>query len=277
MSDATPVYAYLGPKGTFSQIAANEFIGEAQATLLECATIPEIFEAVDAGRATFGVVPIENSLEGSVNATLDSFAFATSSQILAEKTVDIHHSLILAQGADLSRVKRVISHPQATGQCSRWIARNLPGREIVAANSTADAVRIASQDPSVAAIGTQLAAEMYGAQVVEPRIEDHASNQTRFVLIGHGYPRRTGRDKTSLALFLKADKPGALLMILSEFAYAEINLTKIQSRPTKRAMGEYMFFMDLEGHAEDGDLKTALDSLRLKLREVKVLGSYPRA
>lgn len=277
MTHATPIYAYLGPRGTFSQAAVSAFAVDEDVQLLECATIPEIFEAVDAGRANFGVVPIENSLEGSVNATLDAFAFTTTSQILAEATIDIHHALITAPGVDLADVKRIISHPQATGQCSRWIARNLPGREIVAANSTADAVRIASGDPTVAAIGTELAARLYGAVVVEPRIEDHASNQTRFVLAGRGEPARTGRDKTSLALFLKADKPGALLMILSEFAYAGINLTKIQSRPTKRAMGEYMFFMDLEGHRDEPDVKTALDCLRLKLRDVKMLGSYPRA
>lgn len=277
MTHATSIYAYLGPRGTFSQSAVSAFTADADVQLLECATIPEIFEAVDAGRATFGVVPIENSLEGSVNATLDAFAFTTTSQILAEETIDIHHALITAPGVDLADVKRIISHPQATGQCSRWIARNLPGREIVAANSTADAVRIAAGDPTVAAIGTELAARLYGAVVVEPRIEDHAANQTRFVLAGRGEPARTGRDKTSLALFLKADKPGALLMILSEFAYAGINLTKIQSRPTKRAMGEYMFFMDLEGHRDEPDVKTALDCLRLKLRDVKMLGSYPRA
>ncbi len=277
MTHAQPIYAYLGPRGTFSQAAVSAFTADEDVKLLECATIPEIFEAVDAGRATFGVVPIENSLEGSVNATLDAFAFTTTSQILAEATIDIHHALITAPGVDLADVKRIISHPQATGQCSRWIARNLPGREIVAANSTADAVRIAAGDPTVAAIGTELAARLYGAVVVEPRIEDHASNQTRFVLVGRGEPARTGHDKTSLALFLKADKPGALLMILSEFAYAGINLTKIQSRPTKRAMGEYMFFMDMEGHKDEPDVKTALDCLRLKLREVKMLGSYPRA
>lgn len=277
MTSSVPVYAYLGPRGTFSQMAAARFIDGSSAELLECATIPEIFEAVDSGRATFGVVPIENSLEGSVNATLDAFAFSTSSQILSEKTVDIHHALIAAPGTTLAHVERVVSHPQATGQCGRWIARNLPGREIQPANSTADAVRIAVESSGTAAIGTELAAQLYGAEVIEPRIEDHASNQTRFVLIGHGEPARTGRDKTSLALFLKADKPGALLMILSEFAYGNINLTKIQSRPTKRAMGEYMFFVDLEGHVDEPDVKTALDSLRLKLREVKVLGSYPRA
>jgi prephenate dehydratase len=129
----------------------------------------------------------------------------------------------------------------------------------------------------VAAVGTRLAAELYGGEIVEPAIEDYAGNQTRFVVIGRGLRSRTGDDKTSLALFLKADKPGALLMILSEFAYAEINLTKIQSRPTKRALGDYMFFVDLEGHVEDQHVRTALDCLRLKLREVKVLGSYPRA
>lgn len=269
------VYAYLGPKGTFSQQAALAFAPEGHDRFLECATIPEIFEAVDAGRASFGVVPIENSLEGSVNATLDALAFQTRSHIVAEKTIEIHHALIGAPGIDLAKVQRVVSHPQASGQCARWLDRNLPGRSIVASNSTADAVRIAVGDPTSVAIGTELAAELYGGEILQRGIEDHAANQTRFVLIGADIMPRTGHDKTSLALSLKADRPGALLMILAEFAYAGINLTKIQSRPTKRAMGEYMFFADAEGHVDEPDMRTALDSLRLKLRDVKVLGSYP--
>lgn len=274
MAEKKDVYAYLGPAGTFCNQAAWVFAPD-DAELLPCASIGDVFEMVDRGRADFGVVPIENSLEGGVTATLDAFAFTTSAAILAETVLDIHHALILAPGTRLEDVTAVISHPQATGQCRRWIAANLPNREIRATNSTAESVRIAVSDPSLAAIGTEFAAKIYGGVVVEPQIEDHFGNQTRFVLIGRGHPEKTGNDKTSLALFLKADKPGALLMILSEFAYGNVNLTKIQSRPTKRALGEYMFFVDLEGYVDDPDVKTALDCLRLKLREVKVLGSYP--
>jgi prephenate dehydratase len=270
-----PRYAFLGPAGTFSEEALLS-LGLEDVEDVPCISIEEVFEAVERGQADAGIVPIENSVEGSVNATLDSLAFETSLEIQREVVIDVHHALITAPGAELGDVRTVVSHPQATGQCRRWLARNLPGRTIVAANSTAEAVQRAVAEPTIAAVGTRLAAQLHGGEVREPAIEDYAGNQTRFVLIGRGLHGRTGKDKTSLALFLKADKPGALLMILSEFAYGEVNLTKIQSRPTKRALGEYMFFVDLEGHVDDQNVKTALDCLRLKLREVKVLGSYPR-
>jgi prephenate dehydratase len=148
---------------------------------------------------------------------------------------------------------------------------------VLASNSTTEAVVRAVAEPGVAAISTELAAKEYGGIVLEPSIEDYAGNQTRFVILGRGLRERTGDDKTSLALFLRADKPGALLMILSEFAYGGINLTKIQSRPTKKGLGDYMFFVDLAGHVDDENVRLALDCLRLKLRQVKLLGSYPAA
>jgi prephenate dehydratase len=271
-----PRYAYLGPSGTFSEEALLS-LGVEDLEPVDCLSIGEVFEAVERGQADAGIVPIENSVEGSVTATLDALVFDTSLEIQGELVLDIHHSLITAPGADLARVRTVFSHPQATAQCRRWLARNLPGRDVMAANSTAEAVQEAVADPTVAAVGTKLAAELYGGEVREPAIEDYAGNQTRFVVIGRGLRERSGRDKTSLALFMKVDKPGALLMILSEFAYGEINLTKIQSRPTKRQLGDYMFFVDFEGHIDDQNVKTALDCLRLKLRTVKVLGSYPKA
>lgn len=269
-------YAFLGPEGTFSE-AALLSLGIADLEPMPCTSIGEVFEAVERGRADGGVVPIENSVEGSVPATLDGLAFDSQLEIQQELVLDIHHSLIAAPGTKLADVTEVLAHPQAGGQCRSWIARNLPGRPVNAANSNAEAVRLAIQSPGTAAIGPTLCAELYGGEVIESDIEDYAGNQTRFVVLGRGLRARTGTDKTSLALFLKADKPGALLMILSEFAYGEINLTKIQSRPTKRQLGDYMFFVDLEGHVEDAHVRTALDCLRLKLREVKVLGSYPRA
>lgn len=273
------IYAYLGPQGTYTDQAVRAFMADAdgETESVECASISEVFDMVDRGRADFGVVPIENALEGSVNATLDAFAFTSDAHILRELVLDIHHNLILAPKASLAAVTSVVSHPQATGQCRRWIHENLPGRAIHAANSTAESVRYAVEDPTVAGIGTQLAADLYGGVVCESHIEDHFGNQTRFVLIGQGIPARTGDDKTSLALFMNKDRPGTLLMILAEFVFAAVNLTKVQSRPTRKALGEYMFFVDLEGHVDDIDVKTALDSLRLKLREVKVLGSYPAA
>jgi prephenate dehydratase len=277
-----PTYAYLGPKGTYSHEAALQAVevtgGVESGELVECVTIPEVFELVDRGKATYGVVPIENALEGSVNETLDAFVFTSGAQILREFVLDIHHDLILAPHAALAGIKTVASHPQALGQCRRWILQNLPGATTMATTSTAEAVKHAAGDPQTAAIGTALAATLFGGAVAARQIEDHYGNQTRFVLIGNtSTSQRTGSDKTSLALFMKEDRPGTLLMILEEFAYAGLNLTKIQSRPTKRALGDYMFWIDIDGHANDINVKTALDCLRLKLREVKPLGSYPIA
>ena len=268
-------YAFLGPAGTFSEEALYSLrIDDLEP--VECMSIGEVFEAVERGRADAGVVPIENSIEGSVPATLDALAFDTQLEIQQELVLDVHFCAVAAPCTTLADVTSVIAHPQASGQCRRWLERHLSGRPVIAANSNAEAVRTAVATPGTLAIGPALAAELYEAEILEDGIEDYAGNQTRFVLIGRGLRDRTGRDKTSLALFMKKDKPGALLMILSEFAYGELNLTKIQSRPTKRQLGDYMFFVDLEGHVDDSNVKTALDCLRLKLREVKVLGSYPR-
>jgi prephenate dehydratase len=268
-------YAFLGPAGTFSEEALLA-LDIPDVEPVECSSIGEVFEAVERGRVEGGVVPIENSIEGSVPATLDGLAFDTSLEIQREIVLDIHFSLVVAPGTKLTKVTSVVAHPQASGQCRRWLERHLPGRPVVAANSNAEAVQTALGSPGVAALGPSIAAELYGGEILQRDVEDYAGNQTRFVVLGRGLCERTGRDKTSLALFMKKDKPGALLMILSEFAYGDLNLTKIQSRPTKRQLGDYMFFVDLEGHVEDANVRTALDCLRLKLREVKVLGSYPR-
>lgn len=271
-----PRYAFLGPEGTYSEEALLG-LGVPDLEPVPLTTIPDVFLAVESGKADFGIVPIENSVEGSVNATLDALAFDHDLTISAETVLDVHHALVVPPGTRLEEVVQVIGHPQATGQCRKWLARSLPGRPIVAANSNAEAVKIAVATPGMAAVGPALAAKLYGGVVLVEDIEDFAGNQTRFVVVGRESATRTGRDKTSLALFLRADKPGALLMILSEFAYGEINLTKLQSRPTKRALGDYMFFIDLEGHVDDESVQLALNCLRLKLRIVKVLGSYPRA
>ena len=268
--------AFLGPAGTYSEDALLSLqIPDVEP--VACLSIEEVFAAVESGEADRGIVPIENSVEGSVNATLDALAFESSALIQQEIVRDIHHALVVGGETRPEDVTAVTSHPQATAQCRRWLAENLPGRPIVAANSTAEAVQRAVAEPGIAAVGNRLAAELYGGRVLRDGIEDYSGNQTRFIVVGRDVMVRTGDDKTSLALFIRADKPGALLMILSEFAYGEINLTKIQSRPTKKALGEYMFFVDLEGHLEDENVLLALECLRLKLREVKVLGSYPKA
>jgi prephenate dehydratase len=268
--------AFLGPAGTFTEEALLS-IGVEGIEPMPCATIGGVFSAVSTGAAESGVVPIENSVEGSVNETLDALAFDHDLHVTAELVRDIHHALVVAPGVSLADVTAVVSKPEATAQCREWLAMNLPGRPAVAANSTAEAVQRAIAEPGLAAIGTALAAKLYGGAVLHQAIEDFEGNQTRFVVIGRGIGARTGHDKTSLALFMQRNKPGALLMILSEFAYGQIDLTKIQSRPTKKQLGEYMFFVDLAGHIEDPAIALALECLRLKLREVKVIGSYPRA
>ena len=283
MPATEPTFAYLGPAGTYSDEAARAFaarLGADEPALFECSSLDEVFDCVDRGKCAFGVAPTENSLEGPVTATLDNFAFKSSASILGEEVLDIHHCLLLAPGASLDEVERVASHPQGLAQCRRFLSERLPGRASVTTSSTAESARLSAADPHVAGIANAFAAQLYGAHVAERDIEDHFGNQTSFALIGRqGHPSVLSgpRMKTSLALFLQADKAGALLMILSEFAYANVNLTKIQSRPTKQALGEYMFFIDLEGSVNDLAVQTALNCLRLKLREVKVLGSYPAA
>lgn len=282
MSEATaPSFAYLGPAGTYHDEAARAFahrLGIENPELVECPSLSEVFDCVDRGRTEYGVVATENALEGPVTATLDNFAFRSSATILGEHVLDIHHCLIMHPDATRDDVKIVVSHPQGLGQCRRYLNDKLHGIPTMTVASTADSARRAAADKSVAGIGNAFAAELYGARVEEACIEDHFGNQTSFALIGRqGHvPVLTGtKFKTSLALFLQADRPGALLMILSEFAYAGINLVKIQSRPTKQALGDYMFFVDIEGSTSDLEVQTALNCLRLKLREVKVLGSYP--
>lgn len=271
-------YAFLGPAGTHTNAALFKFTGDlSDIEAVPIATIGEVFNAVERGKAEYGIVPIENSVEGSVNATLDALAFESDLEIQGEVVLDIHHALCVAPGIALPQITRVVSHPQASAQSRRWLTEHLLGKPIEAANSTAEAVKMAVENPGTAAIGSAFAAAAYGADMLAEEIEDFGGNQTRFVVVGQGLRERTGDDKTSLALFMKADKPGTLHMILSEFAFGQINLTKIQSRPTRKQLGDYMFYIDLAGHADDENVRLALDCLRLKLRQVKVLGTYPRA
>lgn len=281
MAQHKPIYAFLGPEGTFSDQALRTFVSKGKLASeydpLPCDSMSDVFEAVDRGKADYGVVPIENSLEGPVTTVLDAFAFTTRAEILGEVALDIHQSLILAKGAMLDDVTAIASHPQGIGQCRRWLNRHLPDRQLRLADSTAAAVAMAVEDASVAAVGSTLAAELMGADVYEEAIEDNLSSQTRFVLIGRGPVAHDGPGKSTLALFIQSDRAGVLQMILSEFTYAGINLTMIQSRPTKRELGDYMFFVDIDGYADDPDIAIALNCLRMKLREVRIIGSYPRA
>lgn len=281
MPDIDTSFAFLGPAGTYTDEAARAFaarMGIDEPHLVEYASFDEVFDAVERGRCGFGVVAKENSLEGSVTATLDNFAFKSSATILGEHVMDIHHCLVLHPDAKLEDIDTVASHAQGLAQCRRFLAERMPGRATVTTSSTAESARLAAENPHIAGIANAYAAELYGARVYERDIEDHFGNQTSFALIsrqGHPPVFRGDRLKTSLALFLQVDRAGTLHMILSEFAYAGINLSMIQSRPTKQALGDYMFFIEFEGSANDYAVQTALNCLRLKLREVKVLGSYP--
>lgn len=272
--------AYLGPEGTYSDEAARIFAKRmnAEANYVPCPSFNTIFEYVDRGKVAYGVVPTENSLEGPVTSTLDNFAFNSDAIILGEEIMDIHHCLMVQPGTKLEDITTIASHPQGLAQCRRFINDRFPSRKTINTASTAESAKLAATDKHIAGISNAFAAQLYGAEVIEHEIEDHFGNQTSFALIARpgSNPVFTGEKyKTSLALFLQSDRAGALLMILSEFAYANINLTKIQSRPTKQALGDYMFFVDIEGSIYDPNVQTALNCLRLKLRNVKVLGSYP--
>lgn len=281
MTEESISIAYLGPAGTYCNEAALVFadkLGAPDAELMPCASFTEVFEFVERGKTAYGVVATENALEGPVTATLDNFAFNSSAQILGVHVLDIHHCLIAHPQAERAGIGTIVSHVQALGQCRRFITREFPAAATVPVASTAESVKAAMADPACAAIATRFAAELYGAVVIDDDIEDRLGNQTSFALIarpGTHAPFSGDRYKTSIALFMQQDRAGTLNMILSEFAYAGVNITMIQSRPTKQALGDYMFFLDLEGRADQPALQTALNCLRLKLREVKVLGTYP--
>lgn len=278
---ALKTIAFLGPAGTYSDEAAQAFskrLNCDDARLMECDSFHDVFEAVGAGSVDYGVVAMENSIEGPVNAVLDDFAARDDVTIVGEQVIDIHHCLLLNPAAGLDEVSTVASHPQGLAQCRGYIAEHLGECDILTTSSTSESARLAAANPHLAGIASAHAAQIHGAKIAAADIEDHSGDQTVFALIarrGTDPVFAGARSKTSLALFLNSNRPGALLMILSEFAYAGINLTKIQSRPTKRALGDYMFFVDVEGAADDPEVATALACLRLKLRMVKVLGSYP--
>lgn len=281
MSNISSSIAFLGPLGTYTHEAALFFaekLGIAEPELIGCASFDEVFDCVDRGRTAYGVVGKENSLEGPVTATLDNFAFRSGAVILGEKVVDIHHCLVTAPEAQRGDIRTVASHPQGLAQCRRFLNENFPGVATIAVSSTAESARLAAADPTVAGIANALAAQLHGATIARTDIEDHLGNQTSFALIGRpgSAPQLTGpRTKTSLALFLQVDRAGSLNMILSEFSYAGINLSMIQSRPTKQQLGDYMFFIEFFGNVNDSAVTTCLNCLRMKLREVKVLGCYP--
>jgi prephenate dehydratase len=271
-------YAYLGPEGTFTEAALAAFDPAAIAAAIPCATIQATLDAVRGGEADRAIVPIENSVEGAVTATLDELATGPDIAICAELLLPVTFALLARPGTALGGVKTVGGHPQAQAQCRRWLAANLPGAEWLPASSNAEAARQAAEGKIDAALAGAFAADRYGLAVLAGEVNDVAGAVTRFVLVGPPgpVPAATGADRTSLVAFLREDHPGALMELLTEFAVRGINLTRIESRPTGDGLGKYCFSIDCEGHLDDARVGEALMGLRRVCADVRFLGSYPR-
>lgn len=263
--------AYLGPEATFAHLAARQHFGH-RADYRPMRTIDEAFDAVERGRCDYGVVPIENSTGGTVGQTLDCFV-ESELKITSQVQLRISHNLYSKSG-DLSKVKKIYSHPQAFAQSWGWLRANLPNAETIEVTSTAEAARKSKKEPDSAAITGKVAGETYGLLPIAERIEDYKQNFTRFLIIGREKTKPTGSDRTSLLLSLK-DEPGILFKSLHPFAKKGLNLSKIESRPLKHKAWEYLFFIDVEGHEEDKSIIETLDEVREYCLFLKVLGSYP--
>jgi prephenate dehydratase len=282
--------AFFGPSGTFTEEAARVFaqvlrVGPAQEQWVACPTIPDVLETVAAGQADFGVVPIENSLEGSVNITLDWLAHEGGITLVAEAALAISHNLLVRPGVSAGEIEGIISHPQALAQCRRYLRSHFPGVPLYPSESTAAAAATVAKDPRpLAAIGTRLAGRLYALEVLEEDIQDEANNRTRFVLVGsedRWSPERQkelcnrhGHCKTSVLITLNEDRPGALYGVLACFAREQINLTRIESRPTRRGLGSYHFFVDLEGCWWDPAVQRAVACVHGEGSRVRCLGTY---
>lgn len=265
--------AYLGPEGTFTHAAARQQFGSA-AEMMPERTIAAVVQQVESGRADTGVVPLENSTEGMVGSTLDML-MGSALRITAEIVLPVEQCLLLRPGQDRAGVRRVYSHPHALAQCRGWIAAHLPGAEPVACGSTAEAARMAKTDGAGAALASELAAPLYGLAVAEHGVQDPRRNFTRFLVLGRQTPAPTGEDRTTL-LLRAADGPGALLGLLEPLARRGLNLSRIESHPTRLKAWDYAFFLDVDGHAEDALVAEAIADLSARC-DCRVLGSYARA
>lgn len=271
--EAPLTIAYLGPEGTFTEAAALKRFGSA-IQALSCATIDEVFRDVVSGAAHYGVVPVENSTEGAVGRTLDLLMQSTL-QICGEVKLPIHQCL-LGQKSELSAIKFVYSHPQSLGQCQGWLNTHMPHAARIPAASNAEAARLAAENPHSAAIAGSQAAALFGLQVLVENIEDDANNTTRFLVLGNQQVAPSGNDKTSLVMST-ANRPGAVHDLLVPLAKHGVSMTKLESRPARSGLWEYVFYMDIEGHQADAKVIAALLELRKVAAFVKVLGSYPVA
>ena len=270
---------FFGPSGTFTEQALLTQSDLATATTVAYRTVPDVLDAVESSEVDLGFVPIENSIEGTVNFTQDALVFDHELLIQREVVLDIEHCVLAKKGATLAAIETLFSIPVATAQCHEYVRTQLGKAEVRAANSTAEAARIVSESSgnTTAAIAPRNAAKVYGLDVIAENVADHAGNQTRFVLVGkHAIPAPTGHDRTALVVFQRADEPGSLISILQEFAARRINLSQLLSRPTKRGgLGDYCFVIYADGHIKDELMADVLRELRAKQGSVKFLGSYP--
>lgn len=270
--------SYLGPEATFTHQAVKRHFGTS-AQAVPCGSIPAVFEEVERGTADFGVVPVENSSEGIVSHTLDSFV-DSELRICAEIGVDVDHCLLARDNISEAEIERVYSHPQALSQCRRWLMHNLPRATLVETSSTSDAARAAKSDGAGAAVAAELASRLYGLAVLRRQLQDMPHNVTRFLVLGRGElpsPSEGGGDRTSVLLVLPAEKPGALYEVLKPLSEAGVNLTKVESRPSRRRPWEYVFFLDVDGHAKDPPIESALARIGEVCDLFKILGSYRKA
>ncbi len=276
-SAAADRYGFLGPAGTFTEAALLQWLGDRAVEVVPYATVDTAVDAVRGGEVVAAMVPLENSVEGSVTATIDALAGGLGLAIIAEAQVPVSFSLVARPGFTLAQVRGVTTHPHAHAQCRRWLAERLPDIPVTFAPSTAMAASLVADGEHDAAISAPLAAAVYGLDQLASDIGDRPA-ETRFVLISTPQPPQpaTGADKTSLVLFMGQDHPGALLEILTEFAVRGVNLTRIESRPTGGGIGDYFFSVDVEGHIDDARVGEALMGLRRVCAEVRYLGSFPR-
>ncbi len=265
--------AYLGPQGTFTQAAAIKQFGHAAETT-DCASIDEVFRRVEAGMASYAVVPVENSTEGAIGRTLD-LLLNTPLMICGEVVVRVHHYL-LRKGEGMEGIAKLYSHAQSFAQCHEWLNKNLPNVARISVASNAEAARLAAEEPDSAAIAGETAGEIYGLTPLARNIEDEPNNTTRFLVLGAHDAGRSGRDKTSLVM-AAPNQPGAMHDLLGPFARNGVSMTKLESRPSGAGKWEYVFYVDVEGHQEDAPVAKALSELRSLAPFLKVLGSYPVA
>jgi prephenate dehydratase len=282
MADLEIKIGYLGPEGTFTQQALLAQIDLVKKTHVPFRTVPDVLEAVQKGVVDFGFVPIENSIEGTVNYTQDALVFDHDLLIQREAVLDIELCLLAKAGVTLEQIQQVYSMPVATAQCHGFLRKTLTNADLRVVNSTAEAAKIvgkSSEGDMIAAVAPRNAATLYGLNVLSENIADEAGNQTRFVLVAKkGIPAPTGNDRTAIVVFQRANEPGSLLSILQEFAARRINLSQLISRPTKKGgLGDYCFIMYVDGHIGDELVSDALRDLHAKQGDVKFMGSYPMA